>query len=374
MSHLKLSYRARPIKVGKIEVRLIWFDSMGAKASCILVETPDLKILVDPGTAEMQPSYPLSSKEKWQLHENAFDAIKRAAREADTVFISHYHYDHHTLPEETSQIYENKRLWIKDPNRWINHSQWERSRLFLSQLYESFEKKRFQRVLQSPKKIKIIDPLKSLPIASHKRYGDYQKRKDELLGKGRKWLEGLVALWGEGPWVKPFVAGRSEIRFVDGGSFKIGATTIRFTKPLFHGIEYGRVGWVIGMVLEYGEAKVLYTSDIQGPMIEDYAEWIIREDPDVLVVDGPTTYLFGFMLNRINLNRAIENVCRILKSINPRVIIYDHHLPRDIRYRERVAKIYRAAKDKKRKLMTAAEWFGQEPLILKLAKGKGLGG
>jgi len=360
----------RPIKVGKIEVRLIWFDSMGAKASCILIETPDLKVLVDPGTAEMQPSYPLSTKEKWQLREKAFDAIKGAAREADTVFISHYHYDHHTLPEEASQIYENKRLWIKDPNRWINHSQWERSRLFLSQLYESFEKKSFQRVLQSPKKIKIIDPLKSLPIASHKRYGDYQKRKDELLGKGKKWLGGLVTLWGEGAWVKPFVAGKSKIRFVDGESFKIGATTIRFTKPLFHGIEYDRVGWVIGMVLEYGEAKVLYTSDIQGPMIEDYAEWIIREDPDVLVVDGPTTYLFGFMLNRINLNRAIENVCRILKSIDPKVIIYDHHLLRDIRYRERVAKIYRVAKDKKQNLITAAEWLGQQPLILKLAKNK----
>ncbi|MFQ6618768.1 MAG: MBL fold metallo-hydrolase [Fidelibacterota bacterium] len=358
----------KPIISGKIKVHLIWFDSMGAKASCILVETPDVKILIDPGTAEMQPGFPLSAEEKWQLRKKAFIAIKRAARRADTIFISHYHYDHHTLPEEAGQIYRNKKLWVKDPNRWINHSQWDRARLFLSQLYESSENRNFEEALYTPGKFRISDPLKNLPVASGKNYGDYQERKNELLKKGRKWFDNLVALWKKGPWVKPFTAGGSRVCFVDGKSFTVGTTKIRFTHPFFHGIEYDRIGWVIGFVLEYKKAKVLYTSDLQGPIIEDYADWIIREDPDVLVMDGPTTYLFGFMLNRINLNRVIENVCRILKNINPEVIIYDHHLPRDIRYRERVDEIYRTAKEKNINLITAAEWFGQEPLILKLAK------
>lgn len=44
---------AKPITIGKINVHLVWFDSMGAKSSCLLIETPDVKILVDPGAAEM---------------------------------------------------------------------------------------------------------------------------------------------------------------------------------------------------------------------------------------------------------------------------------------------------------------------------------
>ena len=43
---------AKPITIGKIRVHLVWFDSMGAKSSCLLIETPDVKILVDPGAIE----------------------------------------------------------------------------------------------------------------------------------------------------------------------------------------------------------------------------------------------------------------------------------------------------------------------------------
>ncbi|MEE8299774.1 MAG: hypothetical protein V3R28_00540 [Desulfatiglandales bacterium] len=41
-------------------------------------------------------------------------------------------------------------------------------------------------------------------------------------------------------------------------------------------------------------------------MIEDYAQWIIKENPDILILDGPPGYLFGYMVNRINLQRAID--------------------------------------------------------------------
>lgn len=91
---------AKPITIGKIDVHLVWFDSMGAKSSCLLIETPDVKILVDPGAAEMQPSYPLSNLWKKRLRRKALEAIKEAAQKAEIVFISHYHYDHHTLPSE----------------------------------------------------------------------------------------------------------------------------------------------------------------------------------------------------------------------------------------------------------------------------------
>ena len=339
---------------------MLWFDSMGAKLSSMLIETPDIKILVDPGAAEMQPSYPLPPEKKKELRQRALAVIKEAAQEADIVFISHYHYDHHTLPSEAPEIYEGKKLWIKDPNLWINQSQWRRARLFLSQFCETFEGQTIGQVSQPPRDIEIKDPLEDLPLAIARDFGDYRPRRDELLTKGRAWFEKLIALWRSEPWVCPFALGEEEILFADNREFKAGSTTVRFSSPLFHGIELERLGWVISMILECQGTKILYTSDLQGPIIEDYADWIVRENPDLLILDGPTIYLLGFMLNQTNFRRVIINLSSILKSINSQIIIYDHHLPRDVHFKERMAEIYEIARREKRTLITAAEWLGVE--------------
>ena len=333
---------------------------MGAKSSSVLIETPDLKILVDTGAAEMQPSYPLSSEEKKDLRQKALAVIKEASQEADIIFISHYHYDHHTLPSEAPEIYEGKKLWIKDPNIWINQSQWKRARLFLKQFCTIYGGKMIGQFMQPPKEIEIKDPLEDLPLASKRNFGDYKARKDELLTKGRAWFEKLVVLWRSEPWIYPFALGEEEILFADGQEFKVGSTTIRFSSPLFHGVELDRLGWVISMVLECRGAKILYTSDLQGPIIEDYADWIIKENPDLLILDGTATYLLGFMLNQTNFRRVIGNLSSILQNIDSQIIIYDHHLPRDIHFREKMAEVYKIAKEEGKTLITAAEWLGVE--------------
>lgn len=358
----------KPIEIGRIRTELIWFDSMGAKSSSVFVKTPDIALLIDPGAAGMQPSYPLSPSEKEKLRAKALSAIRDKAKYANYIFISHYHYDHHTLPSEARDIYEKKTLWVKNPNRWINRSQWERSRLFLYQLHSIFIGGDSSSLLISPERMDSCDPVDELPSALSRDYGDYANRKRELLRKGKKWLEKLFRIWSSNPWVDQFNGRGLEVIFVDGKEVKIGATRIKFTEPLFHGIEYDRVGWVIGLVLEYRSKKILYTSDLQGPMIEDYADWIIRENPDLIIADGPPTYLLGYMLNQINLRRAIENMVRIIDKTEATLIIYDHHLLREKSYKQRLKQVYEEALARKRKLITAAEWCGEEPLILKLTR------
>ena len=108
----------------------------------------------------------------------------------------------------------------------------------------------------------------------------------------------------------------------------------------------------------------MHTSDVCGPMIEDYAELIIKENPTVLLLDGPMTYMFGYLLNRINLNRTIENACRIVEEIDAELIVYDHHLTREPHFRERTNKVFQTAKKYKKKLFTAAEYLGKQPRVL----------
>ena len=332
---------------------------MGAKSSSLLIRTPSVSILVDPGAAEMQPSYPLPHEEKARLREEALLKIKEASKRAELVFISHYHYDHHTLPHEAPELYDGKELWIKNPNMWINRSQWNRARLFLSEL-STFLGRRVG--MDKPSPISFEDPVSKLELALSRDYGSYRERKEELMEKGRRWLKDLFSLWRRGPWVYE----GDGIFFADGRRIRKGSTDIRFTEPLFHGSEYDRVGWVLALVVEHGGKKILYTSDIQGPIIEDYAIWIISENPDLLILDGPPTYLLGYMLNMTNLTRAIENGRKILSLKSP--IIYDHHPLREPLYMERLKPLYDESKRREEFFGTASEILGESPLILKIKK------
>ncbi len=349
-----------PLKIGEIKVRPVWFDSYGAKSSSIFIETPDVSVLCDPGCAGMQPGYPMAERYRALFRKKALETIIEFSKKADIVIITHYHYDHHVKPQEASIIYEDKKILMKNPNVFINNSQWERARLFFSQLSQIYEFN-FEEILNEPEKIEIEDPVEKLK-SKDLDFGDYTERRKELFKKGKKWFLKLKEKWLKSQWIKEFKKERFEIIFCDGKTFKFGDTEIKFTLPLFHGIEYDRIGWVVAFTLSYKGKKILYSSDLQGPQIEDYADWIIMENPDFLTVDGPPTYLFGYMMNRTNLNRAIKNMKRIIENVKSELIIYDHHLLRDKKWRERVKEVLDYAKGKKN-LITSAEWLSIRPLI-----------
>lgn len=370
-----MAYPGRALRVGNIKARLLWFDSLGAKSACVLVETPDLRLLLDPGAAAMQPSYPLPGELKERLRLRAYEAIQAAAKRADVVVITHYHHDHHVrfdFPIDARAIYGGKIIWAKDPNCYINKSQWDRARLLYDQMCRKLGGLAgLEELLEAPKRTSFKDPLKDLALAVKRDFGDYRARREELLAKGRAWLEKLAKdLWARRGWVPELELGGTHVEFVDGQEREIGKTIVRFVGPLFHGIEYARVGWVLAVVVERGGSKLIYSSDLQGPVIEDYAAWLVREDPGALILDGPPTYLFGYMLNRVNLSRAVENICFLVRETKADPIILDHHLLREARYAERLAEVYRLAKRTGKRVLTAAEWLGQEPLVLRAARGE----
>lgn len=340
-----------------INFELIWFDSMGAKSVCTLIKTPDTSILIDPGVAVMQPSYPLSKKKKIFYKEMARKAIIDASKKAEFITISHYHHDHYSSPISYAKIYEGKELWIKDPNQWINLSQWERARKFLEELCTVFNGN--CKTTDSERK-KFMDPFDKLEIAKNKDFGKYQSRRKELLNKWRKNFLSLANHWATNEWVGEPILDNADVHFADGKEIKIGETKISFSNPLFHGIEYAKTGWIIATIVECEGEKIIHSSDLQGPTIEDYADWLIKGNPDVLILDGPATYLLGYMLNKINMNRSIENAHRIVKEGGLELMIYDHHLLREKKFRERTKKVW------KENVMTAAEYNGKEPLVLGL--------
>ncbi|MFQ5712129.1 MAG: MBL fold metallo-hydrolase [Candidatus Geothermarchaeales archaeon] len=351
-----------------ISFKPVWFDSLGAKSSCVLVKTHDVSILIDPGAAVMQPSYPASDEEKVDWLEEAEVAIKDASGEAEVVVISHYHYDHFTDFDE--ELYDGKTLFVKSPNEYINDSQRRRAERFLDNLCRAFGETTLESMLKDKEEGDYRDPWEDLTLARGRDYGDYSSRKRELLKKGRKWFLNRAQNWRGWREIPKMDFDRVKVVFCDGEEFLFGGTKLRFTKPLFHGVEYSRVGWVLGTVVECGREKLVHSSDLNGPIIEDYAEWIIEENPDILFLDGPMTYMFGYLLNRINLNRAVENASSIVREIESELIVYDHHLTREPRFKELTENVWATARREGKKLVTCAEVLGKKPKILEITEGK----
>jgi len=339
---------------------------MGSKSAVIFVETDDVRILVDPGLSALQPGFPIPDSWKSMYNIMGYRMIEKFATGADIVIITHYHYDHHEPVDSpwinTRSLYYGKILLVKNPNKYINNSQFERARTFLGGLVSSFLGRPLEDFLEEPKERDFGDPIDWIPMARDKDFGDYNTRRRQILENGRKRFERLVSLWSENPWIREIDESSLKVRFADGMQYCFGKTKIKFTRPMFHGVEYDRLGWVIGFTVESSGDKLLYTSDIQGPFIEDYADWIISENPNIAVIDGPPTYQFGYMMTRTTLRRAIENMIRILESAETELIIWDHHLLRDVRWRERVAEVYKYARRKRKRLITAAEFYGKRPV------------
>jgi predicted metallo-beta-lactamase superfamily hydrolase len=223
-----------------------------------------------------------------------------------------------------------------------------------------------EEVLRPPEAREYPDPLESLTEALSRSFGDYEPRRQELLRKGGKWFERRAREWGRSPRIPEMRGDGFEVGFADGRVFEVCGATLRFTEPLFHGVEYSRVGWVVALTIDAGKTRIHYSSDVNGPIIEDYASMIIDLYPDILVLDGPPTYMLGYMLNNTNLRRAVDNAVRILRETSRlKLAIYDHHLLREPRYKEHTLPVWREAERQGVTLTTAAEHLGMIPAVLR---------
>ncbi len=344
-----------------LEFRPVWFDSMGAKSSCVAVRT-DINIVIDPGIAIMHKTFPASDIRKREWYKRGKREIEKFLKEADVVIISHYHHDHY-LPFSI-KLYEGKTIFVKNPNFYINDSQRKRAEKFFSDILNSYGLS-MEEFVSDQERFIPVDFNKLIPEALFKKFNGYESRREELIKKGKSWYENRIEKWQQFYRIPELKFGNLEVIFGEGRRFVIGETQIRFTDVLFHGIEFSRLGWIFSTVIEFRGKKFIHSSDMNGPIIEDYASWIIKENPDILVLDGPMTYMLGYTLNFINLNRAINNMLRIIENIKAEVIIYDHHLTRDPKYPERTKEIWERAKKLGKNVITASEYLGETPAVLR---------
>jgi predicted metallo-beta-lactamase superfamily hydrolase len=272
---------------------------------CTYVETPDVKVLLDAGVSLCPNRFGLPP------HSLEFKAIvesrKRmteAAKKAEVVTVSHYHFDHHTpsyedwlcnwteKDETARQIYQDKIVLIKNPKEKINFSQRRRGWVF------------------------------------QKTGGKYAKK----------------------------------LEIADEKNFTFGETTIKFSEPVFHGPEDSALGWVLMTTIEFEDEKFLMAPDVQGPMAKQTLKLILKEKPQLLMIGGPPLYLAGFRVDENLVQTGLENLGRIVEFVP--CTILEHHILRSEQWREKAQEVLKKAQKAGNSVLTAAEFLGGKNLLL----------
>jgi predicted metallo-beta-lactamase superfamily hydrolase len=107
-------------------------ESMGVRSTATVVETPDVKILLDPGAGVgygngLEP-HPL---ETWCLATH-LERIRLWMRRSNVIIISWFHPDR--FIEDEPELYRGKTIFIKNPNQFVNTRQRNKAFRFLRQV------------------------------------------------------------------------------------------------------------------------------------------------------------------------------------------------------------------------------------------------
>jgi predicted metallo-beta-lactamase superfamily hydrolase len=292
----------------QIKVTPLAEESLGVRSMCTYIETSDAKVLLDAG-ASLAPKrwgYPPHPREYRALAE-CREKIAKTAEKADITTISHYHFDHHT-PSYTD--------WF------TNWSSPEAAK----KVYQG--------------KLVLAKSYRSMVNASQRRRGWMFKKTG---GKHAKKVESA-----------------------DGKTFRFGETTLKFSDPVFHGSENSELGWLLMVTIECADEKVMFTSDVQGPIHTPTLNQILAEEPQLVMIGGPPTYLAGFRVKEEHIEAGMQNLKTLVENV-PTTIL-EHHILRDENWRGQTQPIFDAATQAGHQMLTAAEYSGKENNLLEFRR------
>ena len=293
----------------RIRVVPLAAESLGVRSMCTYVETPDTRILLDAGVSLCPNRFGLPPHPKeFRAIVESRRRIARAAEKAEVVTISHYHYDHHTPSFED---------WLVN---WTDAGETAR------QIYEN----------------------KTLLIKNPREQINYSQRE-------RAWMFSKTG----GKYAK-------KIENADGKTFTFGATSVKFSEPVFHGPENSELGWVLMTTITSQDEKFLLAPDVQGPMYARTLQTIIDENPQLLMIGGPPLYLSPLKVGQNEIQNGLRNLGEIARKI-PNVIL-DHHVLRDENWQQSTINIFYDGYRSGSTILTAAEFLGKKNVLLEASR------
>lgn len=245
-------------------------ESLGVRSLAVYVEVGKTGVLIDPGAALGPKRYSLPpAKVELEALSGARERIQSYAKKAHIITISHYHYDHHTP--------------------------------FFEGLYESSSPERAREIYEG-KILLIKHPEENINFSQRKRAWAFLKNAEPIA---------------------------KNIEYADGRLFDFGDFIMESSPAVPHGSEGTKLGFVVMTLIDDGTRRLIHASDTQF-LNKASTEWIIKQMPDMIIGDGPPTYLEGYRV-RNAWKGGLGNLNRVIRETGAEIIL-DHHLLRDKRY------------------------------------------
>lgn len=153
-----------------------------------------------------------------------------------------------------------------------------------------------------------------------------------------------------------------EILIGDGCAFKFDGVEIVCSKPVCHGVS-NKLGMVIEVAVKEGTEKFLFSSDVQGMPLDEQLTFVLQQNPDIMFMDGPMTYMLNYRYRPEDLAHSLKNILRVINETKVSKFIIDHHLTRDLNYQKHLEEIF-ATNLGDTEILTAAEFMGKENDLL----------
>jgi hypothetical protein len=163
------------------------------------------------------------------------------------------------------------------------------------------------------------------------------------------------------------------IEWADGKNFEVGGTEVSFSPAVWHGDVGSRVGTVVMIYVERG--GFLFGSDAQSLADPAALDWVLKKNPEFMILDGYPTIFIGWRMSQKSFEASKENLRRAIAETSAERVILDHHILRDVNYREKMRDVFELAEKKGKEILSAAEFLGMENFFLEawrkeIAEGK----
>ena len=114
-------------------------------------------------------------------------------------------------------------------------------------------------------------------------------------------------------------------------------------------------GYVIEVFIEES-FRFIHTSDVEGLTQEEQSSFIIENQPNMIILDGPLSYIPNF-LKEETLEKSLNNIINVIYKCPLEILILDHHFLRDLEWRKIAEKIFNIAEELNVKVQTAAQYM-----------------
>ncbi|MHA2276482.1 MAG: MBL fold metallo-hydrolase [Candidatus Kariarchaeaceae archaeon] len=281
-------------------------ESLGTRSMAVAVQGEETQVILDPGVDIAPnrfnlPPHQLERERRKEHRENILNIMKD--KPVAGFWVSHYHHDHFPKINEAVKINEKMKLW--EPRL----HEFPKSDFFIKHPKEDLNKNQTRRAR------KFVAMLRKL--------------KQNFLP-----AENL--------------------------EIKTEEFTIKGSPLLPHG-EISLLGYVVGCSLTYKDTKLCFTGDIVGAPLKEHSNWIIHEQPDILIMDGPM---------KEQLKQFKENLPNIIDQTNIKHLIIEHHLLRSKDWEILIADEIDYSKSVGLKIYSYAELLGKKVELLEVNRAQ----